>query len=105
MMKCDCDERVGIQINSMAMFEELQEFFSKQTEDGIFQKEEPSRPFYVWKSRSRTVEYYASAWYRCKVCGCLWEFEHPDFPARGFVKKYEDGIYTGTEIVVNDQVD
>ncbi len=35
-MMCDCDERVGIQIKSMALFEELQDFFSKQTEDGIY---------------------------------------------------------------------
>ncbi len=102
MMKCDCAERIGIQINSMALFEELQEFFSSQVNDGIFQKEKPERPYYVWKSTSQTVEYYATAWYRCRACGCLWEFEHPDFPARGSVKKYEDGIYTGTKTVVND---
>ena len=34
--------------------------------------------------------------YKCNVCGCLWEFEYPDFPAKGFVRKFENGKYART---------
>lgn len=31
------------------------------------------------------MEWYANKWYRCNKCGTLWEFNYPDFPAKGFV--------------------
>ncbi len=40
------------------------------------------------------IKWYATKWYKCNSCGCLWEFNYPDFPAKGFVKKYENGKYT-----------
>ena len=30
MTKCDCNERIGIKINSWKQFEELKEFFEEQ---------------------------------------------------------------------------
>ena len=30
MMKCDCSERIGIEINSMKLFEDLKKFFEEQ---------------------------------------------------------------------------
>lgn len=38
-------------------------------------------------------KWYADKWYKCKCCGTLWEFSYPDFPAKGFVRKFEDGVY------------
>ena len=38
-------------------------------------------------------KWYADKWYKCKCCGTLWEFRYPDFPAKGFVRKFEDGVY------------
>ena len=29
-MKCDCSERIGIEINSMKLFEDLKKFFEEQ---------------------------------------------------------------------------
>lgn len=84
-LRCDCEERVGVEINSMALFEELKEFFSRQVGLGIFQDIPVKKPFY---RRS-----YADKWYLCRVCGCLWEFIYPDFPAKGKVRKFSDGTY------------
>ena len=36
---------------------------------------------------------YADKWYKCKCCGTLWEFLYPDFPMKGFVRKFPDGKY------------
>ena len=36
MKCCDCDERIGIKINSWKQFEELKSFFEEQVEKGIF---------------------------------------------------------------------
>ena len=98
-LKCDCENRIGIEINSHKLFLEIKEFFETEVKKGIFVEEKDKKPYYVWKSNEEWVFYFATKWYRCKVCGCLWEFQYPDFPAKGFVKKYPDGIYTGTETV------
>ena len=98
-LRCDCDKRIAVEINSQSLFLELKKFFEKQVENGIFIEEKNKAPFYVWKRGEIEKEYYASKWYRCKICGCLWEFEYPDFPAKGFVRKYENGIYTGKKVV------
>lgn len=100
-LMCDCDERIAVEINSQSLFLELKKFFETQVEKGIFIEEQKKVPFYVWKKGAKEKEYYASKWYRCKTCGCLWEFEYPDFPAKGFVRKYKNGVYTGKEVIDN----
>lgn len=90
---CDCHERVGIVINSLKNFQELKGFFSRQVSLGIFEDVPVKKPFYQWK----TVKHYADKWYQCKVCGCLWEFIYPDFPAKGRVRKFPDGRYRDEE--------
>ncbi len=96
---CDCNERVGTEINSLNLFKELKAFFEEQVGRHIFSDVKVERPYYVWINGNRTVKHYATKWYKCNACGCLWEFEYPDFPAKGFVKKYDNGVYTGTYIV------
>jgi len=90
---CECEERYECKINTQALFSEIKEFFNEQVNAGIY-KDIPVRiPFYIGYSKSDAMEWYASKWYKCTVCGCLWEFEYPDFPALGFVRKFSDGIY------------
>lgn len=98
-LKCDCNERIGIEINSMKLFKELKSFFEGQAQRGIFIEENPKLPFYTYTGQGDkdTMEWYATKWYRCKCCGCLWEFDYPDFPSRGFVRKFPDGIYRKME--------
>ena len=36
MKYCDCNERVGIEINSFQLYEELKSFFEYQVREGIF---------------------------------------------------------------------
>lgn len=94
MIKCDCDERVGIEINSYQLFENLIDFFRKQVEKGVFIDIPVEKPHYVgYDSNGKPHEWYANKWYKCKVCGTLWEFDYPDFPAKGFVRKFSNGKY------------
>ena len=97
-MKCDCEERVETEINSYQLFEDLKKFFGEQVERGIFLDIPVTEPYfcgYHLKSEDIKEDYkwYANKWYRCKDCGILWEFQYPDFPAKGFVRKFEDGVY------------
>ena len=94
MISCDCKERVGIKIDSMKLFRELQVFFDKQVASGIFSDVKVSEPYYVGHDVDGTeMVWHADKWYKCNECGVLWEFTYPDFPARGFVRKLEDGKY------------
>lgn len=86
---CDCHERIETKINSCRQFEELKSFFSSQVERGVFKDVQVQKPYYSW----RTFHYYADKWYKCKCCGCLWEFIYPDFPAYGMIRKFPDGKY------------
>lgn len=103
-IKCDCNERIGLSINSIKLFEEIKTFFEYQTTAKIFEEIKPNIPYYRSKIGKEKTEWYATKWYRCKSCGCLWEFNYPDFPARGFVRKFPDGIYKPSKIVVDGRI-
>lgn len=88
MMRCDCDERIGIKINSWKQFEQLKTFFEEQVEKGLFIEIPVKKPYYIGHSiNGKVVKWYADKWYKCLECGVLWEFIYPDFPAQGSVRK------------------
>lgn len=62
-----------------------------------FSEEVPKRLYYVCQEGERVKAWFAIKWYRCNVCGCLWELNYPDFSAKGFVRKFSDGIYKERE--------
>ena len=99
MRQCDCCERIGVKINSIKLFEELQSFFDEQVEQGIFSEKRMRELYFKWKGFFEKTNCYADKWYKCNVCGVLWEFKYPDFPANGYVRKFPDGKYTGKEVV------
>ena len=94
MIQCDCNERIGIEIDSWKQFEELKTFFENQERDGIFVEIAVKEPYYVGYSiDGEAMKWYADKWYKCKNCGTLWEFQYPDFPKQGSVRKFSDGKY------------
>ena len=98
MKYCDCNERVGIEINSFQLYEELKSFFEYQVREGIFCDIPVELPYFCGynldpKEVKDEFKWYADRWYKCKSCGTLWEFRYPDFPAKGFVRKFSDGEY------------
>lgn len=98
MIKCDCDERMGIEINSYELFKELKEFFERQVKETIFCEVPVELPYFQGynlplEKIKDEYKWYADKWYRCNRCGTLWELVYPDFPAKGFVRKFEDGKY------------
>lgn len=95
-VECDCKERYDIEINSYKLFEELKEFFEEQVRKGVLNDIPVTEPFHVGYSqvKNEDIKWYATKWYKCNVCGCLWEFDYPDFPAKGFIRKFENGLYT-----------
>ncbi|MDD8048712.1 MAG: hypothetical protein PHH04_03810 [Thomasclavelia sp.] len=94
MSICNCNKRNGMEINTKKEFEDLKTYFTQQLCDGIFEDIQIVSPYYVGiNEKQQKIEWYADKWYKCKCCGCLWEFIYPDFPAKGFVRKFEDGVY------------
>ncbi len=91
--KCDCNERITTDVSTEKTFQELKNFFSQQVELGIFKDIPVTEPFYVGEGKLERISWYANKWYKCNYCGCLWEFDYPTFPGKGFVRKFEDGIY------------
>lgn len=95
MTKCDCNERIGIKINSWKQFEELKDFFEEQVEKGLFIEIPVERPYHTGYSvEGKAMKWYADKWYKCLECDVLWEFIYPDFPAQGSVRKLSADDYT-----------
>jgi len=92
-LKCECEKRYETKINSLSLFNEIEAFFECETEKGIYKDVPVSLPHYIWTDEKDTKEWYATKWYKCNICDCLWEFDYPDFPAKGFVRKFPNGIY------------
>ena len=92
-LKCECPDRDETQINSNVLFEEIKLYFYDQEKCNVFYETSVETPFYVGYSNAQNIEWYATKWYKCRICGCLWEFNYPDFPAQGFVRKFKDGKY------------
>lgn len=88
MIKCDCNERVGIKVNSWKQFEDLKSFFKEQIQNGLFIEIPIEEPYHVGHgANGDLMEWYADKWYKCQDCGVVWEFVYPDFPAQGSVRK------------------
>ena len=47
MRKCDCNERMGVKINSWQQFEELKNFFEEQVKKRVFVEIPVERPYYI----------------------------------------------------------
>ena len=91
--ECECKERIATGINSLGLEEEVEEFFEEQVRKGIFIEKHFSRVYaWVWMA-VRGDEYDFMRWFKCRKCGCLWEYSKPDFPAMGYVRKFPDGKY------------
>lgn len=103
-LKCDCCDRIATSVNSFKIFEELKAFFDNQVNKEIFKEITPEVPYYSWKNNDGKMEWYATKWYICNSCECLWEFNYPDFPAKGFVRKFPDGIYKPSKVVVDGEI-
>ena len=90
---CDCEERSEIKVDTMDLFHELQNYFERQVQAGVFVEEPPQEPYYIWHDSKthREKKWYASKWYRCTVCGCLCEFNYPEFPIKGVCKEISKG--------------
>ena len=93
MKKCDCDERVEIEINSWQQFEELKNFFENQVKDEIFT--DLTNYYNVWYlDGGKKVDNYTTTIknYKCNICGCLWKCIYPEFPAKGLVRKFPNRV-------------
>lgn len=97
MVICDCEERVGIKVDSYKLFEDLKSFFEVQVQQKVFSDIKVRKPYYIGYDGEGKMKWYADKWYKCKSSGTLWEFRYPDFPALGFVRKFEDGIFHAEE--------
>lgn len=101
-LECECAERFETKVNSYALFEELKDFFEEEVDKGIFEDVPILKPIQLFDDHGNVVtQWYPEKWYKCKVCGQIWAFEYPDFPAQGNVYKLDaNGNYGGLR---NDQ--
>lgn len=88
-LKCECSNYSETEIKSFSQYKKFESFFLINVEKNNFIELKPKIPYY---SFGKTF-WYADKWYKCTICGCLWEYNKPDFPASGFVRKFQDGIY------------
>ena len=88
MKQCDCTDRIGIKVETIKQFNQLKEFFCEKTKENLFEEIKVTLPYYEGHDRNgNIIKWYADRWYRCKICGTIWEFQYPEFPACGEVRK------------------
>jgi hypothetical protein len=92
-LECECAERYEADIDTWQLLQDIKHFFEDQVLSGVYEDIPVDKPYYVWQDGKEKMIWYADKWYKCKSCGCLWEFSYPDFPAHGEVRKFPDGIY------------
>lgn len=92
-LECECDKRSEIDIHTRFEFLNIRSFFENEVDNDVFYEIKPEFPYYTWKQGVIEKKWFATKWYKCKLCGCLWEFQYPEFPAKGFVRKFSSGIY------------
>lgn len=92
-LSCDCYIINDLIVNNISLFHKYQLFFDNQCKKGIYQEMTPQQPYYTWSQGINTKKWFATKWYKCKICGCLCEFQYPDFPANGFIRKFPNGEY------------
>lgn len=99
MYTCECRERYEMTISSKILLDETKAFFEQQKSQCIYQEMPVTQPYHIGYDRvlNRERGWYADKWYRCTQCGCLWELADPDYPAKAFVRKFQDGKYKMTE--------
>lgn len=90
---CECMARYEAKIDTWLKFEGVENFFNEQIALEIYEEIQVAKPYFIGVADSDTLLWYADKWYKCKACGCLWELNYPDFPAYGFVRKFDDGVY------------
>ena len=91
---CECDERVATDIDSFNEFEEIRDFFQNQVDKKIYNDlSDYKKIWYQHGGNERSVYRLTTKVYKCNICGCLWEFNYPEFPMLGSVRKFADGVY------------
>lgn len=99
---CNCAAMDDEELDTWKKFEKAKEYFETQVKQGFFEEEKVTKPYHTWRCDGVAgllglEKRYATKWYRCRVCGCLWEIKYPDFPLTGFVRKLENGEYVPLE--------
>ncbi|NMC57560.1 MAG: hypothetical protein GYA50_10095 [Eubacteriaceae bacterium] len=96
-ISCKCSDRYEIDIDSYSLYEELKKFFETEILKGIYEDIPVLKPILLFDDFKNVVtQWYPDKWYKCSVCGQLWAFEYPDFPAFGRIYKLDNnGIWHG----------
>ncbi|MCR5195462.1 MAG: hypothetical protein K6D38_04035 [Pseudobutyrivibrio sp.] len=88
MIKCDCLEKTNQKITTAVQFDEARAFFKKMVEEKIYVEVDVKEPYHTGKLLDgKKVEWFADKWFKCNLCGQVWEFLYPDFPAGGKIRK------------------
>jgi len=70
------------------LFEEIKHFFESEVSKGTYENVTITEPLVISDASGiPVVTWYPTKWYRCKICGMVWAFDYPDFPAKGCVYK------------------
>jgi len=89
-IKCECNERYEAKIDSFNLFQEIKSYFEEEVSRGAYEDVPVKKPLQVLDDHKNVVtQWYPTKWYKCNVCGTLWAFLHPEFPAKGSVYKLD----------------
>ncbi len=92
-IKCKCDERLKSEHLSLDEAEEVETILSECVKKKLFRKTHPLRIIGYFRMEIDETVYRRRKWYKCRKCGCIWEYQMPDEKGGAWIRKFTDGKY------------
>jgi hypothetical protein len=93
MRKCECNTILTSKHLSIYEAEEIEKLLSELVKKRILKKTHPLRVVAYFRMEIMEDEYQSRRWYRCRKCGCIWEYHIPCEKGGAWIRQFEDGKY------------
>ena len=90
---CECDEKLVSEHLSLDEAEEVETILSECIQKKLFRKTHPLRIIGYFRMEIDETVYRRRKWYKCRKCGCIWEYQMPDEKGGAWIRKFADGKY------------
>ena len=93
MRKCECNTLLTSKHLAIDEVEEVEKILLECVRKKLFKKTHPLRVVGYFRMEIMEDEYQRRRWYRCRNCGCIWEYRTFGEKGGAWIRQFEDGKY------------